>query len=357
MMSQSKGTPIGYYTIDQTGTYSSPSQMVRDRSVAGIQAIFKASHLYVGELVNGTLRCKQVKDTDKTQYLNGDSVVYTSTNDLFMKLPQFWWKCEDIDNNADIVKLSFSMEDPEDSSWHEWNGNTFIGVYKGYISDSKLYSHSGVTPTRTQSYNTFNTAATNRGNGYSMVTYESHRIMALLGYGILGTLNAQAAIGKGNTTQGKVTGYCDYLGMNNGTDKKSINFWGIENWWGDCYEVMKNVKSSSSASVANVYNLDGTLNRSVNTVSSGSTNAIPAKMVLGTEADLFMKLSGGTSTSSYYSDIFRISGANRFYTRSCYGSSDNGGLSAIYTILSSNTATSSYCGCRLEYNGNYEIIS
>jgi len=54
------------------------------------------SHIYVGQYNTTTdkLEIKQVSDTDKTKYADGTTITLGAEQDVFMKLPKFWWKCE-----------------------------------------------------------------------------------------------------------------------------------------------------------------------------------------------------------------------------------------------------------------------
>lgn len=355
-LSHSVSTPLSY-TIDQSGTYTTPATMIKDISQGVVNGIRAASHLYVGTLSNGTLVCKQVSDTDKTLYADGTSVTYDGTNDLFMKLPQFWWKHEALDNDGDIVKFSFTMDNPNDNTWNEWQGNTFIGSYEAKIVDSALFSTTGGTPAKTVSYDDYKAYSRARGNGYSLVTYETHQIMALLGWGYIGSLDSQTYGGVGTSTAGKTIGQCNSLGMSDTRDNSynSTNFWGLENWWGDLYEIMDNVGISSTT--VSLYDYSGSFVRTIaNVYFSGSTNACVKKMIFGTYADLMIKESGGTDFTKYYSDMNRLASGTKPLARSGWGLNASGGLACLYTVVNSNTATHAYGGTRLQYKGSYQIV-
>ena len=367
MMAQRRGG-IGYYTIDQTGAYTSPIDMIMDRNLGDIQVIRNASHLYVGELVNGVLQCKQVSDNNKGFYLDNTPVSYGSTKNLFMKLPQFWWKCETLDNDGDIVKFSFSIENPEDVSWFEWEGDTFIGVYEAStdIVDNVtiLRSINGVVSSGGISYNNFKSYSRNTGPGFQLITYESHQIMALLGYGYLRNLNSQAVCGYGTNSDAKTNGMCDSLGMTdtiNSSDNsnpragniKSINFWGLENWWGNKYEFLDNLTTSGSNCV--LKDINSTTIRTIAALNSGSGYNI-RKMVFGSYGDVLGKLqTGDLDFTKYYCDHwFKSSNSDRVATRSSSANNPDGGISAM-RLQKTFTQTGSDYGTRIQYKGNYII--
>ena len=346
---------IGYYTIDQTGTYSDPAQMVRDRDVSGIQAIRSASHLYVGELVNGVLQCKQVSDTDKTVYVDGTSVVYTDNNDLFMKLPRFWWKCENIDNNADIVKISFSLKDKSSQDWHEWAGNIFIGAYLAHLANSKIYSRSGVRVATKTSYNTFKSAANNRGYGYRLMTYEAAQILALLAFGYYATVDTKNTIFNG--PQQGTTGICDTLGMTDtnsvtGYDLQCNNFWGLEQNF-TTYELCDNLISVSNG-IAKVVDINGNEIRRITGIAQNSTDRRITKITLGDYADITPKaLSATPSVFEYY-----CTKGTMYPYKSNETVARIRTLNSIGILLGGGNGNSTWgtTATRLVYEGNYNII-
>lgn len=347
MMGQ-RGGSIGYYTIDQTGTYSDPSDMIRDREVAGIQAIRNASHLYVGELVNGVLQCKQVSDTDKTKYADGTSVVLDGNKDMFMKLPQFWWKSENVDNNADKVKISFSIT--QENEWHEWAGNVFIGTYAGYVENNKLFSRNGVNRTTSISYNNSKTYASNKGAGYRLYTYEAHNIIALLAFGYYGSTSVYDIVGHG---QGGGLGACDSFGMNDTAAAESdvlnaSNMWGIETYYYNAW--IDNIKTVG-AKVVKICDTNGNELRRVSGVSNTSGDKTVKKMLLGNYADLLPKEQLSTLVYDvYYATMSTITQtANRIGRVGWFNLCGK-------QVASQPTETLGSTGARLLYEGSYNII-
>lgn len=349
--------PIGYYTIDQTGTYSAPADMVRDRNVEGINTIRSASHLYVGELVNGILQCKQVSDTDKTLYADGTNVVLDGNKDLFMKLPKFWWKMEEVDSNSDIVKFSFCMS--QKSGWNVWEGNEFIGVYQANVVSNLAYSRSGVTPASGVYWANFKNYARNRGNGYTLVTYEQHRMMAILMFGYIGTLNGRDIIGVGESDGLATTGQCDSLGMtdtsalNNG--ENSINYWGLEHWWGATGEWVDNLKYKRGT--LSILNIQGNVVRTISLTNVLNTNDVE-QMLWGENIDIIGKSYASSLNGTYYSTWFpRVTSSYDFYAqRGGDGQHVRTNASTLAFNYRNNVTASSQVTSRLCYKGDYEIV-
>ena len=202
-------------------------------------------------------------------------------------------------------------------TWLHWDGLTLIGVYEGSMANNKLYSVSGQNPyarsactvydgdpSDVVSYNAVNasiqtykhTYAANRGANFHLVSWEAHCVMALLGYAYYGSVDIQSICGRGTPTHWtvsgttyyfpRITGLCDSYGMNdtvksvvdaweegnqaynldgnripdaNGyidiQDDKSVNFWGLENWWGNINEFMDNVMTTDTSKHVGIFPL------------------------------------------------------------------------------------------------------
>lgn len=281
------------------------------------------SHLYVGkwshDILTNTdvMNLRQLSDSDKRVWNDnpdgaGAILNDPSYGDVWLKLPEFWYKLEPYKNSSNEIvpnayTFSVAVENPVlgnlTGDWIHWDGLTLIGVYEGYVYNNKLYSVSGQNPHARSACNVYDgdptdpvsyniaassmqtykyTYAANRGPNFHLVSWEAHCIMALLGYAYYGSVDIQSICGRGTPTHWnvgstiyyfpRVTGLCDLYGMNdtvksvvdaweggtqaydtNGTrkpdangyidiqDDKSVNFWGLENWWGNISEFMDNV--------------------------------------------------------------------------------------------------------------------
>lgn len=363
---------ITSYRIDQTTANTDPSDVIikttasKDASPTtdAIAAIRANSHIYIGryDSTNNVLNARQVNDSDKTLWTDGTSIVMGAEDDVFMKLPAFKWKCEEV--STDLYEITFAYGAVSGSGWHEWEGNTFIGVHEAYQDNNKIYSKSGVTPTTNVPWTDFTARARARynNNNYRIVTYEAHQIMCLLGYGWLGTTDAPAVIGVGTSTCPKTTGLCNSKGMSDSVksvdgDTTSINFWGLENWWGDLYEWIDNIKSSESYKV-NILGDDRTTVVRSNIGSGNNISGEIKQLVLGTEGEVIPKL---TASSSNYNKDFADyggvgSGSGRVARRSSYAADLDGGLACLYVFNGASYARA-YVGSRLLYKGNYNIVS
>ncbi len=155
---------------------------------------------------------------------------------MFVKLPEFYYK----GTEGNLVDITFARERVDDG-YVKWDGNTLIGAYEGCIIDGKAYSRSGVASTGNVSQEDWKKQARARGDGYQLVDWQMHCVMGCLYYATRGNTNCQKEIGAGTNSYAKNTGMTDALGMedteaaSNG-NSQSVNFWGLENWWGNKYE-------------------------------------------------------------------------------------------------------------------------
>lgn len=351
------------YIIDQTDATSS-NPIIKDNGasmtlsadedmIAWINANTKiiAAEL---NLRNGKLICKETLRTDKTKYKDGTSITMSSV-DLFVKLPEFWWSCTQISTN--VFGVLFSKT--EVSGWNHWEGNTFIGCYEAYKDGNYIYSRSDVTPTGNVSQDDFKTYARNRGTGYTLISYEAHCIMGLLGYGWIGKTDVKSVCGKGSTDCPVTTGVLNNRGMKD-TSRYAVgatNFWGIENWWNDFNEFIDNIKTAGSYNVA-VLNRSGSTVRSISTglTSSTSTTDSPCigRMKLGQYGDLvpIETHSNASANNGYYARGYVHSSSNIIALRS--GAQTSGNLSYLWFGSNSSSAFATY-GSRLQYKGTYTL--
>lgn len=275
------------YTTKNTGT---ENVMFNYEPFNNIDYIRKQATLYLGKYENGKMKLSPISDEDKRILKSGISIekYLTETNkkdyDVWLKLPTFLYKCESINDEQNgihyINKLTICSDDSyineeDKKNWNKWDGNTLIGVYKASLVDNNLHSLPNEIPVTDKSQKQFKELSRNRGDGFRLITYDVHKILALLffttssneeydSYGY----DSQAICGRGTKNEindvwyPKKTGLCDYLGKTdtnaiNGTGDenptsenimkgygdgiKSVNFLGLENIYGDINEFMDDI--------------------------------------------------------------------------------------------------------------------
>jgi hypothetical protein len=207
------------------------------------------------------------------------------------------------------------------------------------------------------SQSNFKTYARNRGEGYTLVKWKHHCIMAMLFFAWYENTYSRSICGEGTSAQ-KKTGGTDLLGMEdtaalvNG-NSQSINFWGLENWWGNYYEVIDNVLVNpvSANGVWRITEDDG----SERDVQATTTNGYLSKLVMGENIDAVASEANGSTTSGFCGQFYYNGSTEARVWRSCSGNDANGGLTALFT-LGNDIATYTNCSSRLAYRGEYETF-
>lgn len=242
------------------------------------------THAFVSKYVGFSgLRLKQLDDTNRKKFADGTSAVDYISNesgeyDVFLKFgSDIYYKTEPYtpqgasSTNPDYVLVTIARELPfgEDATkWQKWSKYKLIGVYEACQINNKLYSLSGKCPVNKISQVSSISKAKARGTNFNICDYDMTRLFAFLFYGYYSSLSCQQICGYGTTNiigggyYPKRTGLTDTLAMTDttnitgngasnpseeqiqagyGDDIKSVNFWGLENCWGDLTEWLYNI--------------------------------------------------------------------------------------------------------------------
>ena len=350
------GAEVSTITIDQTN--DDPATRVSgDINGSVIQYIRNNSHRVLAKkTADGVLTYCRLNDANSTKYYDGTAAYLDGKQgDVFLKLPEFYYK----GTEGDQVDIMFAKEQV-DAEYIRWDPNTLIGAYEAYNGSSKMYSRSGVASTAKVSQSKWKTYAAARGTGYQLVDWQMHCVMGCLYYAMYGNTDCQSSIGKGTNAYDKQTGQTNSLGMTdtvaggNG-DSQSINFWGLENWWGNKYEWIHDYNNPANS-------LSATVNDPVN----GGTRSLPIfdyggkypkKMKFGRYLDLIATTDdpkNGSDTVGYCDYQLWPGSTNskaRVVRRSDGGSNTYGGVACA---VAGNTASGTYSdgGSRLAFRGS-----
>ena len=287
-----------------------------------IQWIRNNSHRVLAKKTgDGVVAVCRLDDSNSNYFHDGASADLTGPQgDAFMWLPKFWYHAEELE--PDIWKIGFSNHQKD--GWKEWDGKDLIGVYKVHSDGTKLYSRSGVKPTDGVSQSDYKARAATTGTGYSLVKFKHHSMLAFLFYSMYGNTNCQATCGAGTSELGNTTGQTDLLGMTdtvaggNG-DSGSINFLGLENWWGDIYELVDNVSIDNY--VWTITEDDG----SMRDVQVYTSTGYISKVFIGDNLDVVPVGIGASSTTGFCDYYSRIKGGAFILARSGnYGMATDG---------------------------------
>lgn len=345
------GTKYFRTTILLDQTITDPATMItKVYDDGGISQIRLNSHRYVCKLVDGVMQAKQLQDNNGTLYLDGTTADLTGAEgDVMMKLPEFYYRARS--EETDKWFIDFVYGEMPDESYKVWDGKDFIGVYEAYVADSNVYSRSGVASTGSVSQANFKTYARNRGEGYTLIKWKHHCIMAFLFYAEYLNTNSQAICGAGTSAQ-KNTGQTDLLGMEDTSaltngNSQSINFFGLENWWGNRAEWFDNVIVQS----ATVWDI--TENSETRAISVGNSDGFISKISVGVLLDA-APLAVGATASTSFTDYYDAGNAGHPIIRSYYTHDSLGGISFLDASVDGSEKT--WISSRLAYRGEYVII-
>jgi hypothetical protein len=136
----------------------------------------------------------------------------------------------------------------------------------------------------------------------------------------------------------------------------SINFWGLENWWGNKYEFIDNVvvNPQSENGVWRITDRDGNA-RDVQGATEETANwYYPKSMRIGTHLDMIPNVLGGSSSSSLCDGFYYSPTTSRVVRRSGSGAYADGGCACVGANSDASSAAGNY-GARLSFAGEIHI--
>lgn len=155
--------------------------------------------------------------------------------DFMVYFPEFWYKGVELGDGYYAYLLTIR----EKEGYHHI-APSLVGVFKGTVKDDKLYSRSNKYRSVNISMNELSQYARNRGEGYHLIDYQQHSIIAWMFYMKYSMRDATAKCGNGyNDTKFVLNGSTVGLGMKDTylckgrfDEKLLTNFLGIEGCWG-----------------------------------------------------------------------------------------------------------------------------
>ncbi|GBR74157.1 phage-related protein [Candidatus Termititenax aidoneus] len=263
---------------------------------------------------NGTVNY-YLNPTDFSKKADGTTADISSGNDgdVMIEIPKLGLSISK-DGNAVSVKLTNAVADPNFHYYAHTRYNEgdreklYIGAYKAYVTDSKLYSLSSKTPTVNTTLNNFRTYAHNKGTGYDQISFYARTLLQAFFFLRYKNLNSQVALGQGycGGSSAQTTGATNQSGMDYGSTGTTsrVKFLGVEDCWGNIWEFLDGIYISSNvvSTAFSSYNDGGSgyANRGT-VIPSGYSTTYFAK-VAGTSESGFVPTAASGSASTYYSD-------------------------------------------------------
>lgn len=262
---------------------------------------------------------------DVTNFFVENTDVTDSLGNHFVKLKKFYVSITEESDGSLTYKVAHTKLDDTyflNPYFKDKDGNeidyAYYGKYKGYVSNSKLCSKSGVTPTYSTTIDNYRTYARNNGAQYHQTDWcavFTAQIMCMVAYA---------------TTQAENILSCRSYGSSTGSGTQIL---GIEDIIGNGYEDVDGVvfRSGSSLAASSVswadkisdYASGITTNQTTLTGATGSSGSYISKMyyVSGKPAlSIFPKALSGGSASTYYCDAFYYNSRNS--PNLCYWGAD-----------------------------------
>lgn len=400
------------------------------------------THSYVSRrLEDGSVRLKQLSDTSRKTFADGSSATDYISNesgefDVFLKFgSDIYYKIKEVKNTnfASIIIAKKIPLNEDASKWNKWSQYKLIGVYKACQINNKLYSLSGKRPINNISQKDSISQAKARGANFNICDYDMTKLFALLFYGYYGSLGCQQICGYGTTNvvnnicYPKITGSTDELNMTDtdtntgngdvnpgrmeimagsGSKIKSVNFWGLENLWGDISEWISNLRvmeaSRQDSTIADTtkyvtdyltahnsviittfegndvtytskdefikdYNTisykflsisdkNSNIIRLISTGYIGNTDGYIRQMIFGAHVDIIAKSYGrNAGADTGFTDFSSIGNLGYVAIRSSDSNGAAGGIGFLHASVPDDFATSSI-GARLMYDGDESTV-
>lgn len=252
---------------------------------------------------------------DFSKFEDGSTADITSGNagDVMIEFPKRGIKIERKGTNLH-VSMTDELGNADFSYMAHKKGtqevdNIYIGAYKAFVSGGKMRSLSGKTPTASKTIGAFRTEAQANGEGYQQSQWY-HLVYRQVAYVLYAkNLDSQTAIGRGyvdGNSSALTTGSTDKLGMIYGetTGKKSVKVFGIEDFWGNVFEWIDGLATSSSRDILITKN-----NSDYNDAGNGYqqygkcfTKSSYIDKVVGDKDNGFLPETTNGSETTYYAD-------------------------------------------------------
>lgn len=358
-----------YAYIEFNTSISNPANIIasEDRSILDI-ILSKFRRCLAKKTGEGKVTIAYLDDSNSNFYEDGTQAILTGEEgDVMVYFPEFWYKGETTNNR---YRFNFALEQI-DNTWKHAPAS-LVGSYKAYVYSNKLYSKSGVDSTGDMSMADFSSYARARGEGYHIIDYQQHCIIAWMFYAKYLTRNSQAVCGTGKGTySGLNCGSTNTLGITDTTASNAtsssnlhVNFLGIEGAWGYKYEWIEGVHTYSGDGKINVYDKGNYHDQAFSAVVSPTKrqfNDISASSWIkeiraGEYMDMLASSILGGSSSTYFCDNY-TSGPTRtcVFLRSCFRDNEHGGVSYLRCNISSDTTSNT--GSRLAFDGTITVAS
>lgn len=308
---------------------------------------------------NGTVNYYLHKDNSNFKENGTLSILTGADGNVMVEIPKHYIKTETV-GNVDSMSISLTPEPGYvlDPAFLKWNGTAMVEVpyryfraYEGFVSNGKLLSISGVTPTRSQTIATFRTQAMANGTGWHLTDWNLLNTIKRLCYIEFCDFIVTKYLGNGNDTgtdYGITTGQSNALGnrsSNSTHNDKYMSYRGIENLYADIWEFVDGVNVNNyqfyvngkySTFQSDIFTGDYALKGA--TTGAASNNLIKRCAVSANMG--FIPTVFGGSTTTFYGDAFWSATGAKIASYS--GSVNDGASDGLGTLHVANASSYSH---------------
>lgn len=344
------------YTDDAIGMVAGSEDWKNTSIISALKSCILTSGVVTGYL----------REFDLSKYIDGTaSPITTLGNDVMLEIGRrIGYLIEWDDTNTDLLHVKVT-DNPNDADYNydafsldAYNDcdKIYLGVHKAHCFNNLMYSSSGKAVTVSQTDGTFRTWARARGAGYQQQSFASFKLRQCIYLIFFKSMSSQATVGAGYSSTGNpsgaITGYTNIYGFNSEIAKLYyptfmtvstylVKCLGIEDFWGNYYEVVDGIVSDASRNIltcqlAKDFNSDGT--GYTNNGNGGVTGNIIGYMSRpqgGSNVGFVPKAVAG-SDSTYFCDYCGLSASS---IAICSGYWADGLRTGAFSLLINNPKT------------------
>lgn len=329
---------------------------------------------------NGKAAIAYLEETNSGVWPNGSSTGVpngrTSGKYIMVHFPTYYYRSENLGNN----KYKYYISERKLNDNYKEERECLIGVYEGFVNDSRLGSWNDQTSSSNSPITSFYNYAKNNGSKWGLIDYRAHKTIANMFAIMYGNTNISTSNSSipcsggtkrynyGNTGGTRSLGNADgTAAVNSDSGYLSSNFLGLEDCYYSKWEFVQGVNIRAGGHQWVIYDggcfpdkFDSALTSAgatnVREIDSGITSSgYITKIKHGAFADVLpINVSGGSDTT-YYADYgYNSTGGPYIFLRS--GGSGHGAYCGVFVsraYASSDSDTN--VGSRLGFYGDIEV--
>ena len=369
-----KASQVMTVRIDTTNSNPSTALTYQDDATsmtAGSDAWDEWFGCYPVILAQGGTEYKKLNLSDYTKFEDGTSASNYIANTGYDVMTAFPCLGVKIWTSGNYTYVSMTDDTDAESDGYTYYAHTkgttkkdkfYLGAYKAYNSSSKLYSHSGKTPTVNITLTNSRNYATARGTGYQLIGFYQRTFVQAMYVLKYKNLNSQAALGRGyvdKTSSGSAvqTGLTNAKGFNYGstssgtnTTNNRVKLFGLEDFWGNIYEWMDGCYYNSSTHLTTDPTNSKFNDSGSNYVDQGQAYGEEDYLIkiIGTSGAGFISGSSTSgSTSTYYADYYDVGSRLCLFAGGGWSYTGDAGVFCMNCDPASNSGSN--LGCRICY--------